>query len=178
MLVLPAYRYIMKDKSEPHFSLPFMVGGCDRAFLERCLQDYQVVASFKYNKDGQLQPDSFMKAVTIYINKHLSPLDIHPIQAVRLMLLEKYYQLGEKWCKPGALAIFSHRSRSCFGFAVWFCLLNCQVCHFPAIFLPFSCQEPNASLMSQSAPNLLALAFSHSLQSRCLNHPSFPVCRT
>jgi hypothetical protein len=43
-----------------------------------------------------------MKCVTAYVLRHLSPLDIHPIQAVRLMLLEKYFQLGEKWCKPGA----------------------------------------------------------------------------
>jgi hypothetical protein len=43
-----------------------------------------------------------MKYVTAYVLKHLSPLDIHPIQAVRLMLLEKYFQLGEKWCKPDA----------------------------------------------------------------------------
>jgi hypothetical protein len=91
----------MKDKSEPHFSLLFMCGGTDRAFLEKCLQDYQVVASWRYNKDGQLQPESFMKAVVTYTNKHLAPLDIHPLQSLRLMLLEKHYQLGEKWCKPG-----------------------------------------------------------------------------
>jgi hypothetical protein len=94
-------RYVMKDKDEPHFTLPFAVGGCSREFLLKCLADYQVVASYKYNKDGQLQPENYMRAVNIYINKHLSPLDVHPLQAIRLMLLERYYQLGEKWCKPG-----------------------------------------------------------------------------
>lgn len=96
-----ACRYIMKDKQEPHFSLLFMCGGTDRAFLERCLQDYQTVASRRYNKYGQLQPDNFMKAVATYTNKHLTPLDIHPLITLRLMLLEKHYQLGETWCKPG-----------------------------------------------------------------------------
>jgi hypothetical protein len=103
------HRYIMKDKLEPHFSLPFTVGGCDRTFLEQCFQDYQVVASYKYNKDGQLLPDSFMKHVTTWVLKHMSPLDIHPIQAVRIMLLEGYWQLSEKWCKPGAIT-----STSCY----------------------------------------------------------------
>jgi hypothetical protein len=91
----------MKDKDENHFSLPFLCGGCDRAFLAKCYADYQAVASYKVNKDGQLQPDNYMKAVNVYINKHLPPLDVHPLQAIRFMLLEKYYQLGEKWCKPG-----------------------------------------------------------------------------
>jgi hypothetical protein len=95
----------MKDKHEAHFTLPFLCGGCDRAFLEKCLQEYQVVSSFRVNKDGQLQPDNFTRAVLMYGNKHLSPLDIHPLQALRLMLLEKYNQLGEKWCKPGVLLI-------------------------------------------------------------------------
>jgi hypothetical protein len=99
-------RYIMKDKDENHFSLPFLCGGCDRAFLAKCYMDYQAVASYKWHKDGQLQPDNFMKAVNVYVNKHLPPLDVHPIQAIRFMLLEKYYQLGEKWCKPGVFCLF------------------------------------------------------------------------
>jgi hypothetical protein len=123
----------MKDKSEPHFSLPFTVGGCDRAFLEDCLRDYEVVASYKYNKDGQLQPDLIMKYVTAYVLRHLSPLDIHPIQAVRLMLLEKYFQLGEKWCKPGAqlqffwllLAFFGLLTASFFKLALFCKLAHC-----------------------------------------------------
>lgn len=92
----------MKDKDENHFSLPFLVGGCTREFLLKCFHDYQLVSSFKYNKDGQLQPENFMRAVVLFINKFLGGLDIHPLQALRIMLLEKYYQLGEKWCKPGA----------------------------------------------------------------------------
>lgn len=91
----------MKDKDDNHFSLPFDCGGCDGAFLAKCYLDYQAVASYKRHKDGQLQPDNFMKAVTTNINKHLPPFDVHPLQALRIMLLEKYYQLGEKWCKPG-----------------------------------------------------------------------------
>ena len=91
----------MKDKHETHFCLPVMAGGIDRAFLEKCYTEYQVVASFKYNKEGQLAPDTYMKAVVMFVNKHLLPLDVHPIQALRFMLLEKHYQLSEKWCKPG-----------------------------------------------------------------------------
>lgn len=107
----------MKDKDEAHFTLPFLVGGCDREFLLKCLQDYQTVASFRVNKEGQLQPDTFMRAVTMFTNKHLSPLDVHPIQAIRLMLLEGYYQLGERWCKPGASRTSVHTN-----FALVLCL--------------------------------------------------------
>jgi hypothetical protein len=97
----------MKDKDENPFSLPLLCGGCDRAFLAKCYTDYQAVASYKVSKDGQLHPETYMRAVNVYINKHLPPLDVHPIQAIRFMLLEKYFQLSEKWCKPGELPCFS-----------------------------------------------------------------------
>jgi hypothetical protein len=93
----------MKDKDENHFSLPFLCGGCDRAFLAKCYTDDQAVASYKVSKDGQLHPETYMRAVNVYINKHLPPLDVHPIQAIRFILLENYFQLSEKWCKPGGL---------------------------------------------------------------------------
>jgi hypothetical protein len=69
--------------------------------LAKCYTDYQAVASFKVNKDGQLQPENYMKAVNVYMIKHLPPLNVHPLQAIRLMLLEKNYQLGEKFFRPG-----------------------------------------------------------------------------
>jgi hypothetical protein len=151
----------MKDKCEPHFSLPFMVGGCDRAFLERCLQDYQAVASYNFNKDRQLQTDSFMKAVTIYINKHLSPLHIHPIQAVRLMLLEKYYPLGEKWCKPGAHSHSSNRSKGCFGFRLPFV--------FPSATAKGKFTVTICSKLARTSFQPVAVS---QVSIRCLNHPS------
>jgi hypothetical protein len=129
----------MKDKDENHFSLPFLCGGCDRAFLAKCYTDYQAVASYKVNKDGQLQPENYMKAVNVYMNKHLPPLDVHPLQAIRLMLLEKYYQLGEKWCKPG-----THLLQYCFsdtGFrqcSLWVSVLFSAVCYVSLLFLLFT----------------------------------------
>jgi hypothetical protein len=42
-------------------------------------------------------------AVILFINKHCAPLDLHPLQALRLLLLERKHQLGEKWCKPGTV---------------------------------------------------------------------------
>ena len=76
------------------------------------------MASYKVNKDGQLQPDNYMNAVRVYVNKHLPPLDVHPLQAIH-MLLEKYFQLGEKWCKPGVIPRHDLQTRCSQLLRVW-----------------------------------------------------------
>jgi hypothetical protein len=103
----------MKDKDELHFTLPFAVGGCTREFLLECLADYQVMACYIVTKDAQLQPDNFMRAVIEWLIRHAAPLDLHPLQVIRLLLLEKHYHLGEKWCTAGA-SLFSSRKRVCY----------------------------------------------------------------
>lgn len=116
----------MKDKHEPHFQLTVLAGGFD-AFLETCFTEYQVVASYKYNKDGQLAPDPFMMQVVMYINKHLLPRDVHPIQAIRLMLLEEHYQMSEKWCKAGMFLLCTRDHAYIMRYRV--CCTDVQISH-------------------------------------------------
>jgi hypothetical protein len=91
----------MKDSGCDHFKLPFMCGGCDLEFLHRCLNDYQAVALWKWNRNGSLQPDNFLQHLVTFERKNLSPLDVHPVQVLRLMLMDGFFHLGEKWAKPG-----------------------------------------------------------------------------
>jgi hypothetical protein len=91
----------MKDKGQEHWKLSFLCGGCNLTFLHQCLDDYQAVSLWKWKPQGALQPDNFMMHVITFERKHLTPLDIHPVQVIRLMLLDGYFIMGEKWCKPG-----------------------------------------------------------------------------
>jgi hypothetical protein len=97
----------MKDKGQEHWKLPFMCGGCNLTFLHHCLDDYQAVSSWKWKPQGALQPDNFMMHVINFERKHLTPLDIHPVQGIRLMLLDGYFTMGEKWCKPGTSSLLT-----------------------------------------------------------------------
>jgi hypothetical protein len=90
----------MKDSGCDHHSLPFMCGGCDIAFLNRCLNDYQAVSLWKWRREGALNPDTFMQHVITFERKHLTPLDLHPVQVLRIMLLDGYYHFGERWGRP------------------------------------------------------------------------------
>jgi hypothetical protein len=90
----------MKDSGQDHHSLPFMCGGCDFAFLNRCLNDYQAVSLWKWRREGALNPDTYMQHVITFERKHLTPLDLHPAQVLRIMLLDGYYHFGERWGKP------------------------------------------------------------------------------
>jgi hypothetical protein len=90
----------MKDSGCDHHSLPFMCGGCDVAFLNHCLNDYQAVSLWKWRREGALNPDTFMQHVITFDRKHLTPLDLHPVQVLRIMLIEGYYHFGERWAKP------------------------------------------------------------------------------
>lgn len=63
--------------------------------------DYQAVAAWKWLKEGQLNPTSFMKPVTSFARKHLTPLDAHPIQTLRFMRIDGFWQLSEAFCQPG-----------------------------------------------------------------------------
>jgi hypothetical protein len=82
-----------------------MCGGCNLTFLHQCLDDYQAVSWWKWRPQGALQPDNYMTHVMTFERKHLTPLDIHPVQVIRLMLLEGFYIMGEKWCKPGVSSV-------------------------------------------------------------------------
>jgi hypothetical protein len=90
----------MKDSGCDHHSLPFMCGGCDIAFLNSCLNDYQAVSLWKWRREGALNPDTFMQHVITFDRKHLTPLDLHPAQIIRIMLVDEYYHFGERWGKP------------------------------------------------------------------------------
>jgi hypothetical protein len=90
----------MKDSGCDHHTLPFMCGGCDIAFLNRCLNDYQAVSLWKWRREGALNPDTFMQHVITFDRKHLTPLDLHPVQVIRIMLIDGYYHFGERWGKP------------------------------------------------------------------------------
>jgi hypothetical protein len=65
-------RYVMKDSGCDHHSLPFMCGGCDFAFLTRCLNDYQAVSKWKWRREGALNPDTYMQHLVTFERKHLT----------------------------------------------------------------------------------------------------------
>jgi hypothetical protein len=98
-------RYVMKDKGQEHWKLPFICGACNLTFLHQCLDDYQAVSLWKWKPQGALQPDKFMMHDITFERKHLKPLDIHPVQVVRLMLLDGFFIIGEKWCKLGMSSV-------------------------------------------------------------------------
>jgi hypothetical protein len=92
----------MKDAQADHHKLHFLCGGCDVAFLLRCLNEYQAVSTWRWRREGALNPDTFYQHLVTFERKHLTPLDIHWIQVVRVMLLDGFWLIGEKWAKPGA----------------------------------------------------------------------------
>jgi hypothetical protein len=92
--------YVMKDSGCDHHTMPFICGGCDFAFLTRCLNDYQAVSKWKWRREGALNPDTYMQHLVTFDRKHLTPLDLHPIQVFRIMLVDGFFQLGERWAKP------------------------------------------------------------------------------
>ena len=95
------YRYVMKDTQVDHHHLHFLCEGCDVPFLLRCLKEYQAVSIWRWCREAALNPDNYYQHVVTYERKHLTPLDIHPIQVIRVMLLEGFWIVGEKWAKPG-----------------------------------------------------------------------------
>jgi hypothetical protein len=90
----------MKDSGCDHHSLPFMCDGCDITFLNRCLNDYQAVSLWKWTRERALKPDKFMQHVITVDRKHITPLDLHPVQVLRITLIDGYYRFGERWSKP------------------------------------------------------------------------------
>jgi hypothetical protein len=90
----------MKDSGCDHHSLPYMCSGCDIAFLNCCLDDYQAVSLCKLRREGALNPDTFMQHVITFDRKQLTPLDVHPVQVLRIMLNDGCYYFGERWGIP------------------------------------------------------------------------------
>jgi hypothetical protein len=48
-----------------------------------------------------LTPDNIAERMVMYTQKHFGNLPLHPMQAIRLMILSGHFVLSPKWTSPG-----------------------------------------------------------------------------
>ena len=92
----------MKDAGQPHHSLPWMVGGVTRQFLNECFVKYHQVSNRVAKGRTELAATTTFQHMGTHVDRHIWPLHLHPAQLVRLMLLNGNYMLSSKLCNPGA----------------------------------------------------------------------------
>lgn len=95
------------DGADLSAEVRFMCGGVTLAELERNKVRYHQVASSSMKGKTVLQPTTWFRHLTTFIERRLYPLEMHITQSMRLAIMSGEYMLGEKFANAGSFPTFS-----------------------------------------------------------------------